>query len=147
MGQGRCGPDDAAAWKTFKRTRFVPALASGVASRGFRDKVQEYAEAMSTVYAAIQRSTGAHVVVDSSKYPSAAYVTRRAPAVELRLVHLVRASQGVAYSWQKLVMRPDRDGRALARFSPGRTSVEWLTYNAMLRSRASVRRPPAPGPL
>jgi hypothetical protein len=40
----------------------------------------------------------------------------------------------VAYSWQKLVMRPDRDGRALARFSPGRTSVEWLTYNAMLEA-------------
>ena len=120
--------------RSVERTRFVPALASGVASRGFRDKVQEYAEAMSTVYAAIQRSTGAHVVVDSSKYPSAAYVTRRAPAVELRLVHLVRSSQGVAYSWQKLVMRPDRDGRALARFSPGRTSVEWLTYNAMLEA-------------
>lgn len=115
-----------------ERTHFVPALASGLASQEFRSKVAEYADLMARVYAAIRDVSGAEVVVDSSKYPPTAYLVRRAPGVSLRVVHLVRASQGVAYSWQKVLSRPDRDGKPLAQFPPSRSATRWDVYNVLL---------------
>ena len=117
-----------------ERTRFVPALATGRSTPAFAERLDRYTRLMASVYAGIQAASGSDVVVDSSKYPASAYLARQVPAVDLRLLHLVRDSRGVAYSWAKLVNRPDRDGKPLARFSPTRSAVDWNLYNTFLEA-------------
>lgn len=111
------------------RNRFVPLLLAPVASRSFSRDVERYASLMAAVYRGVREVSGADVVVDTSKYPSSGYLLRRVGGVDLRLLHLVRASHGVAHSWAKTVARPDRTERTLARFPPARIAVEWTAYN------------------
>ena len=115
-----------------ERMRFVPALASRLAGADFRSRLAAYTDLTSRVYAGIKAASGGDVVVDSSKYPSSAYLAMRTPGIRLRLVHLIRTSQGVAYSWSKVVSRPDRDGKPLARFSPSRVAFDWDVYNTLV---------------
>lgn len=118
--------------KSVERVRYVPLMAAGGVSPRYQARLRRYAELMSRVYAAVREVAGADVIVDTSKYPSSAYLLRRVPGVELRLVHLVRSSHGVCYSWTKRVERPDRDGKPLAQYPPVRTAVEWDVFNGLL---------------
>ncbi|HEX6447006.1 MAG TPA: sulfotransferase [Streptosporangiales bacterium] len=118
--------------KSVERVRYVPLMAAGGVPPRYQARLHRYAELMSQVYAAVREVAGADVLVDTSKYPSSAYLLRRVPGVELRLVHLVRSSHGVCYSWTKRVERPDRDGKPLAQYPPVRTAVEWDVFNGLL---------------
>jgi hypothetical protein len=93
------------------------------------------------VYDAAGAVAGARVVVDSSKHPALAYVLRRDPGIDLRVVHVVRDSRGVAYSWTKRVERPESrgsgSGRWMTRYSPAASALLWLAHNS---STAMLRR-------
>jgi hypothetical protein len=93
------------------------------------------------VYDAASAVAGASVVVDSSKHPALAYVLRREPAVDLRVVHVVRDSRGVAYSWTKEIERPEsrsnESERWMTRYSPAASALLWLAHNS---STAMLRR-------
>jgi hypothetical protein len=54
------------------------------------------------------------------------------PGVDFRVVHLVRDSRGVAWSWAKVV-RSDPD-HYMRRFSPPVTALRWVTSNLMIES-------------
>jgi hypothetical protein len=86
------------------------------------------------IYEATGAVTGAPVVVDSSKHPALAYVLRSDPTIDLRVVHVVRDSRGVAYSWTKQVERPEARGsgsaRWMTRYSPTASALLWLTHNS-----------------
>src|SRR5439155_4026021 len=71
---------------------------------------------------------------DSSKAPSTAFVLRQVPGLDLRLVHLVRDSRGVAFSWTKRIVRPDMVDRKgeMHRYTPARMAVRWVTRNGMM---------------
>lgn len=118
------------------RTRFIPAAArtDGATARGA--DMREYAEHFAAVYAAAERISGARVVVDSSKHPSTAYLLRRLPDLDLRVIHLVRDSRGVAYSWTKLVPRPEATERSaqteMYRYPPWRAALLWNLHNTAL---------------
>lgn len=118
--------------KSVERVRYVPLMATTGVSPRYQARLRRYAELMSRVYTAVRDVAGADVIVDTSKYPSSAYLLRRVPGIELRLVHLVRSSHGVCYSWTKRVERPDRDGKPLAQYPPVRTAVEWDVFNGLL---------------
>lgn len=131
--------DASRAWalrRSVERLRFVPALATGVAGSGFRSRLAEYTSLTSRVYTGIREASGCDVIVDSSKYPSSAYLVRRTPGIDVRLLHLIRTSQGVAYSWTKVVNRPDRGGKPMARVSPVRSAINWDIYNLMIDAMA-----------
>jgi len=93
------------------------------------------------VYDAAGSVAGASVVVDSSKHPALAYVLRREPGIDLRVVHVVRDSRGVAYSWTKEIERPEGRSRGserfMTRYSPTASAVLWLAHNS---STAMLRR-------
>lgn len=121
------------------RLRHIAGLARGRPS--LRTAVEIVAEHHRRVYEAAGAVAGAPVVVDSSKHPALAYVLRRDPALDLRVVHVVRDPRGVAYSWTKQVERPERRGngseRWMARYSPSASALLWLAHNsstAMLRA-------------
>lgn len=112
-----------------ERTRNLAAL-SGWATPDFRSAVTEYASLMDQVLVAIRDEADARVVVDNSKYPSCAFLRQAQDGVDMRLIHLVRDSRGVAFSWSKRVERPDFDGRRMRTFSPARSGLDWTVYNA-----------------
>jgi hypothetical protein len=72
------------------------------------------------------------VIVDASKHVSHAFLLRRVPGLDLRVVHLVRDSRGVALSWTRLRRPEVVDGQAMmATRPPVLLSVRWLTRNAL----------------
>ena len=87
------------------RNRRIPAMVLPRWGRGSAE-TEELGAWFGRVYAAVADVSGASVVVDSSKHASTAFLLRRAPGLDLRVVHLVRDSRGVAYSWSKRVQRP-----------------------------------------
>jgi hypothetical protein len=98
-----------------------------------------YAELTETLYGAIAEVSGAPVIIDSSKHASYALVLRDLESIELRLVHLVRRSHGVAYSWSKRVRKPDvGDGTTYmsvhsSSWSVGLWVADNLLYDALAR--------------
>lgn len=98
----------------------------------------EYLEILERLYGAIERVSGATVVVDSSKLPSHAMLLRRVPRIDLRIVHLIRDSRGVAFSWQKQVASAVASGEVkyLERYSPVAASARYVMYNGLTRAMA-----------
>lgn len=94
---------------------------------------RRYREVLGSLYGAIGRVSGAEVVVDSSKLPSHALLARIAPSVDLRMVHLVRDSRGVVYSWEKRVQSDSAsaDPRYLERYRPTSASARYVYYNGL----------------
>ncbi|WP_238012570.1 sulfotransferase [Dactylosporangium sp. AC04546] len=113
-----------------ERTRHIPRLASVRMSAAQRLLVEEYADWYARLYEAAAVVSGASVLVDSSKHAALAYCLRYAPSVDLRVVHMVRDSRGVAYSWTKKVSRPETDGaQEMTRYSPSRSALLWNAHN------------------
>lgn len=130
---------------TVDRTRHIPALAAKRLADAQRRLVTEYASYYHRVYAAAAADARAEVVIDSSKHASLAYCLRWCEDIDLRVVHVVRDSRGVAYSWTKDVRRPESaSGDRMTRYSPTRAAILWNAQNAafgMLRRRGvPVRR-------
>lgn len=122
------------------RTRFVPRLGGASLPAPLRERVTEYADHYARLYRAACEVAGAVVAVDSSKHASLAFCLRwLADRLDLRVLHVVRDSRAVAYSWTKQVRRPEAAGgedpaaggeEYMARWSPARTSLHWNAQNA-----------------
>jgi hypothetical protein len=116
---------------TVDRTRFVPGLALKRWTDRHWGELREYTDYYVRLYRAVQAETGATVVIDSSKHASLAYCLSHNAEIDLRVLHVVRDSRGVAYSWTKHVDRPETDGAdEMTRFSPGHTALLWNAHNA-----------------
>jgi hypothetical protein len=112
------------------RTRFVPGLALKQWTTRHRGQLLHYTGYYGQLYRAVLEETGAQVVVDSSKHASLAYCLSHDPDIDLRVLHVVRDSRGVAYSWTKHIDRPETDGTdEMARFSPARAALYWNANN------------------
>ncbi|MGQ9556013.1 MAG: sulfotransferase, partial [Anaerolineae bacterium] len=68
---------------------------------------KQYSEIMKRVYRAIASISHARVIVDSSKHAARGFLLAATPGIELHVVHLVRDSRAVAYSWQRRRIRPE----------------------------------------
>jgi UDP-N-acetylglucosamine transferase subunit ALG13 len=102
---------------------------------GLDRDVARYVDALERLYFAIHETTGARVIVDSSKIPTYLLLLRRIPGVDLRVVHLVRDSRGVVFSWQRHVERIDggkeRVENELRRYGTGSAAARYLFYNGL----------------
>lgn len=133
--------------KRVDRTRFVPRLALPRLPARLRADLEAYNSLYERVYAAARSVTGARVVVDSSKHVSLAYCLRWSPALELLVVHLVRDSPAVAYSWSREVRRPEvsaGEPAFMPRYGLLTVALRWtldnLLFEALRRSGTDVRR-------
>ncbi len=127
-------PAEILSWqRAVDRNRYVPAMLFPTLFPGFRPRLERYAAVLGVLYTSILEASGARVVVDSSKHASTAFLLRRVPAVELRVIHLVRDPRGVSYSWTKAVRKPEVKDREeyMPRYHPFRMSMRWNAYNAM----------------
>lgn len=117
-----------------ERTRYLPQLMLPTAAHPRSRELASYVEVYSDLYAAIASVSGSSVVVDSSKHSSLAFCLRHSRSIDVRVVHVVRDSRGVAYSWTKEIPRPESSaGRdMMLRYSPVRSSLLWDVDNTSL---------------
>jgi hypothetical protein len=117
-----------------ERLRYTPFLFSpGTAPATYRENLRSYRERLRALYSSIANVAGARIIVDSSKEPAYAFVLAGLPDVTLRLVHLVRDSRAVAYSWQRHVSRPEIHWtrREMRRYAVWQSAFQWNRKNAL----------------
>jgi UDP-N-acetylglucosamine transferase subunit ALG13 len=124
------------------RLRLVPRLLAPGTSPSFRRRVDSLVRVLDRFYAAAQEVSGASVLVDSSKHASYAFVLRHV-AVDLRVVHVVRDSRGVAHSWSKRVLKPEAVGEEayMPTYSAAESSLWWALNNVLFDVLARVGVP------
>jgi Sulfotransferase family len=140
------------------RNRYLPLMCLPPLWPPYRARLRRYLDLLDRLYRAVRQVAGAPLLVDASKHASHAFLLRGMPGLDLRLVHLVRDSRGVAFSWGKLKRRLEVvDAAALmATTTPLRMSARYLGYNSLfhllrrlgvptllLRYESLVRRPAA----
>jgi hypothetical protein len=100
--------------------------------KSYNHDIEPLVEEMDVLYRAIETSTCAEFVVDSSKLPSYVYALTRVPSVDLRLVvHLIRDARAVSYSWMRYKKQLD-DGvdRGMSQHHPLSSATFWNLWNA-----------------
>ena len=125
------------------RHRYLLAMVAPRLAGAYRRRMRRYAAVLERVYRAIATVSGAGVVIDSSKNAPHAYLLSHVPGVDLRLVHLVRRSHGVAYSWTKKMRRPEvADAEAYMHRQPAAvTALYWMKDNLLLDLLRLLRVP------
>src|SRR5262249_24091058 len=65
------------------------------------------------------------------------------PGLDLRVIHVIRDSRAVAYSWTKRVSRPDSTSAAtyMTTYSPARAAGHWNVQNQALQLLARTGTP------
>jgi Sulfotransferase family len=111
--------------------------------RGMRDTISDYADRLAELYAAIARVSGAKMIVEMSKDATFACLLRRIPDSDVRVVHLVRDSRAVAYSWARKRRMPSPIGAQvfMPQSGPLETATKWLAWNTSLHVLAAARFP------
>lgn len=119
------------------RQRDVPLLAVPRLPAGLAQAAEEYSSYFRRVYAAAHALTGG-LVLDSSKHPSLAFALARDGLLDLRVLHIVRDSRGVAFSNRRWVRRPEVPGETsyMPRPGAGGSALTWLAHNAMFEGLA-----------
>jgi hypothetical protein len=126
------------------RARHVPAMLrarSGAAARAHLARMGPYGERLARLYRAIRSVSDARVVVDSSKLPGYGFVLGLLPAIDLRVVHLVRDPRATAFSWLRLKEQPDRGAPGvMRRKGPSTAAALWTAGNGAADALWSGRR-------
>jgi hypothetical protein len=110
---------------------------------GTREMIRDYVRCLAELYAAITRVSGAKVIVEMSKDATFACLLRRIPDSDVRVVHLVRDSRAVAYSWARRRRMPSPIGAQvfMPQSGPFETATKWLAWNTSLHVLAAARFP------
>jgi hypothetical protein len=115
------------------RQRKLPSTGRRRPTAAVASAATEYAAHYRAIYDAAADIAGAQVVVDSSKVPPTATALTHDPAIDLRIIHIVRDSRGVAYSWTRTVRRPESlTGESMPRFNVGSSAVQWVAHNLQM---------------
>jgi len=116
------------------RNRRIPQLVSPLKSSRFKHNLSEYTASYLRLYSAIRQVSGCPVVVDSSKHPSLAFCLRWRSELDLRVIHVVRDSRAVAYSWTRQISRPDSaETSYMATYPPATAAREWIIHNGAVQ--------------
>ena len=83
------------------RVRFIPSLLAPSLRPSFRRRLNEYLSYWAKLYHGIGVVSDCEVVVDSSKILSFAFCLDACAQLDLRVIHIVRDSRAVAYSWTR----------------------------------------------
>ncbi len=130
------------------RSRRLPQIFRGLRSGEQSADERWYVEQLRTVLLAAASTAprdpdgnAPEVILESSKHLSTAAMLATDPNLDVRVVHLVRDPRGVAYSWTKVVDRPEADGSIMPTYSPARTAMRWVTDNLGFETLARLGVP------
>jgi hypothetical protein len=109
----------------------IPRVLTGGWTPAFRRRMAFHAARLRALYSAISDVSGAEYLVDASKDPQHAYILRSIPGFDVRVVHLIRDSRAVAFSWRRVRRRPEIhwEGRDMPRYAVTRTALAWSLTN------------------
>jgi hypothetical protein len=133
----------------YGRHRFVGRLIVPALRRRHAKPLGAFMAVLQSLYAAISDASGGSVIVDSTKDPAYAFALSQVTGIDLRVVHLVRDSRAVAYSWGKQTVdrpeyahHPTLSGTFMDHRSSLRSALEWDVKNGLLHylGRVGVRR-------
>lgn len=125
-----------------ERIRYIPKLMfPSLRSSKYQKHLSEYIELLNRLYNSIRNVSGSTYIIDSTKDTPYGFVLATIPNIEINVVHLVRDSRGVAYSWQKKKRRPEIYWKEeyMPRYSPLKSAREWTLSNILahwLRAKA-----------
>lgn len=120
---------------TVVRNRYLLELISGLTPANRRVRRDRLLGRVNALYRAAEDTSEARLIVDSSKHPAYAYFLRRAD-VNLQCVLVVRDPRGVAYSWSKVVTRPETGsaGEIMPRYSTVSAVANWTLYGVLFHA-------------
>jgi hypothetical protein len=109
------------------RMRRLPALVLGHQSSGSRLEIDTYVEVLRNVYSVIAEVARCSVLIDSSKNAVYGHMLTRMATYDVHVVHLIRDSRGVAFSWARRKRRPEVTERVvyMDRHGPVRSAADW----------------------
>lgn len=128
---GWANVDAAAIAKLRTRVEFLrhfPLLLRPQLRPGFAREVEVFRTINVRLFAAMLQAADAQVLVDNSKHPARALLLASSPDIDLRVVHLVRDSRGVSYSWAKRQTRTDSH-QQMMRMPVWRSAVRGEVFN------------------
>lgn len=114
------------------RTRHVMLAPTRKSVQARVAQMGEYKEALEKLYRAAQSVSQGRVIIDTSKGPAYAEVLQSVPGIDLYVLHLVRDSRAVAYSWEfrkKPKMADWNVNDFMVPHGPIESSVFWLGSN------------------
>ncbi len=141
-GQVKTG-DVLSLWRRVDGLALVPVLLAPWRLPEVEEDLREFRELLARVYRAVARVSGASKVVDSSKYAAYGLLVAGVPDLELLVLHLVRDSRAVAYSWLRRKLMPEvtTERRYMPVKKPWRSAVFWELENLALELlRRAARR-------
>jgi hypothetical protein len=118
--------------RSVARLRNMPSLLfHSMRSKSFSSHLSHYVSILERFYKAIAKISGCSVLVDSSKLPPHGLVLSEIPGIDLYVLHLVRDSRAVAYSWQRKKLRPEIYWKEsyMPRMGLLKGTYEWLLCN------------------
>lgn len=117
------------------RNRYLAELATGIAPRRRKIRRARLLQRVNAIYRVVANDFSARLIIDSSKHPAYAYLLRSGD-VNLKCVLVVRDPRGVAYSWSKVVRRPET-GTAeefMPRYSTLAAVTNWSIYSILFHA-------------
>jgi Sulfotransferase family len=101
--------------------------------------IDYYVTWLGRLYAAIARVSQAKIIVETSKDPYFAALLTRIVGCDLRIIHLVRDSRAVAYSWTRDKRGPSPIGeqQLMPQFRPADTAIRWVASNVAFHTLAT----------
>lgn len=118
--------------KKLLRMRHIPFfLTTKVMGSQRHHALTEFLDTWLFLLRTIADVSGKEVIVDSSKTPTLIFLLRRCIDIDLRVIHLVRDSRAVAYSYSRKKNTPTGAGalREIKRKSVIDSSLGWVSWN------------------
>lgn len=92
------------------RTRNSLLMGIPVYRNQITHQLQEYMDVQERLYQTIHANTGCRFIIDTSRIPSYGWLLTQMKSIDPFVIHLVRDSRAVAYSWLKRRTRPTTQG-------------------------------------
>lgn len=94
-------------WRHIVRRRNILQLANpSIGTTRFRNLLNEYTEILNHLYHSVQKVSGASVLIDSCGFPPHVFVLAQIKNIDVKIIHLIRDSRAVAYSWLRKKKNP-----------------------------------------
>lgn len=123
--------------------RYIPPLAFARIDRSptlLTGQALEYIAMLEEVMSAVTSVARVRTIIDSSKYPPYGFFLANGEDINLYPAHLIRDPRAVAFSQQRIKIRPDnyRATELLPRRTPAQTALAWTLFNSLMQLLGSI---------